>query len=149
MNADLIIHNAGQLVTCASEGGPKRGGEMLDVGIVEDGAVAIVEDKFAAVGTTREILREYQSDEMIDAEGRDALTEDTAKPRKARRSGIGDSCNRFIPSRRSGRTGCTSICLRRRFISFRGAACFAPATSMRRRYISFRGAASSTCYQRR
>ncbi len=70
MNADLIIHNAGQLVTCASNGRPKRGAEMLDVGIIEDGAVAVVNGKFAAVGTTREILRKYQSDEMVDAEGR-------------------------------------------------------------------------------
>jgi imidazolonepropionase len=70
MNADLIIHNAGQLVTCSSDGGPKRGTAMLDVGIIADGAVAIVGGKFAAIGITSEILREYQSDEMIDAEGR-------------------------------------------------------------------------------
>jgi imidazolonepropionase len=68
--ADLIIHNAGQLVTCASGGKPKRGSRMLDLGIVEDGAVAVAGGKFAAVGTSADILREFQGDDHIDAEGR-------------------------------------------------------------------------------
>ena len=68
-DADLIIHNAGQLVTCASGGKPKRGEAMLDVGILENGAVAVADGKFAAVGTTNDILREFQSDEHIDAGG--------------------------------------------------------------------------------
>jgi imidazolonepropionase len=68
--ADLIIHNAGQLVTCASNGKPKRGVEMLDVGIIPDGAVAIADGKFIAVGTHDEIMRKYSADETVDAEGR-------------------------------------------------------------------------------
>ncbi len=67
--ADLIIHNAGQLVTCASGGKPKRGGEMLDVGIIADGAVAIADGKFVGVGTKKEILDRFSADETIDAEG--------------------------------------------------------------------------------
>ena len=67
--ADLIIHNAGQLVTCASGGRPKRGAEMLDVGVVENGAVAVASGKIVAVGVSTEILRDYSSDEMIDADG--------------------------------------------------------------------------------
>ena len=70
MEADLIIHNAAQLVTCASGGKPKRGAEMLDVGLIENGAVAITNGKFVAVGTSNEIFREFQSDNMTDAEGR-------------------------------------------------------------------------------
>jgi imidazolonepropionase len=70
MQVDLIIHNAGQLVTCASAGKPKRGAEMLDVGIIEDGAVAIAEGKFAGVGTSIDILQQFVADEMIDAAGR-------------------------------------------------------------------------------
>ena len=69
MKCDLIIHNAGQLVTCAPGGKPKRGAAMLDVGIIQGGAVAISDGKFAAVGTTDEILREYQSENVIDADG--------------------------------------------------------------------------------
>lgn len=69
-HADLIIHNASQLVTCASGGKPKRGGEMLSVGVIENGAVAIAGGKFVGVGTSAEILREFDSAEVIDAEGR-------------------------------------------------------------------------------
>lgn len=68
--ADLIIHNAGQLVTCASGGKPKRGDEMLDVGIIGDGAVAVTEGNFVGVGTSIDILHEFQSDELVDAAGR-------------------------------------------------------------------------------
>ncbi|HRI03032.1 MAG TPA: imidazolonepropionase [Pyrinomonadaceae bacterium] len=69
-HADSIIHNAGQLVTCAPGGKPKRGTEMLDVGIIADGAVAINDGNFVGVGTSADILLEFQSDEIIDVEGR-------------------------------------------------------------------------------
>jgi imidazolonepropionase len=66
---DLIIHNAGQLVTCASGAKPKRGAAMQDVGIIADGAVAIAGAKFVGVGTSGEILAAFKADETIDAEG--------------------------------------------------------------------------------
>ncbi|MEO6656192.1 MAG: imidazolonepropionase [Pyrinomonadaceae bacterium] len=69
-HADLIVHNAGQLVTCASVGKPKRGGAMLDVGIIENGAVAVADGKFIAVGKLAEILGSFSSDNLIDADGR-------------------------------------------------------------------------------
>lgn len=68
--ADLIIHNIGQLLTCASDGGPKRGAEMLDVGIVPNGAAAIADGRFIAVGKSDEILKGFSAIETIDAEGR-------------------------------------------------------------------------------
>ena len=67
---DLIIHNAGQLATCASPGGPKRGAAMQDVGIIADGAVAIKDGVFTAVGTSAEVLKQHKAAELIDAEGR-------------------------------------------------------------------------------
>jgi imidazolonepropionase len=70
MKVDLIIHNAGQLVTCASGGKPKRGAEMLQAGIIEDGAVAIAGRKFIGVGRSLDILRAFESDELIDAQSR-------------------------------------------------------------------------------
>ncbi|MGE3466973.1 MAG: imidazolonepropionase [Pyrinomonadaceae bacterium] len=70
MNADLIIYNAGQLVTCASVGKPKRGAAMQEVGIIEGGAVAIADGRFVGVGPSAEILTEFESDELLDAEGR-------------------------------------------------------------------------------
>ncbi len=68
--ADLIVYNVGQLVTCASPKGPKRGDAMRDVGIIGNGAVAINDGKFAAVGTSDEILAAHSTDNMIDAGGR-------------------------------------------------------------------------------
>src|SRR5438874_1863657 len=70
MNADLIISNIGQLVTCTSGGRPKRGHEMLDVGIVEKGAVAIAGGKIVGVGLSADVLRDFDSDNTIDAGGR-------------------------------------------------------------------------------
>jgi len=68
--ADLIIHNAGQLVTCASGGKPKRGAEMLDAGIIENGAIAIAGGKFIGVGTSTEIFAAFSSENTVDARGR-------------------------------------------------------------------------------
>lgn len=70
MQADLIVFNTGQLVTCASGGRPKRGAEMLDVGIIDHGAVAIADGKFVAIGSSDEILKNFQSFAAIDAHGR-------------------------------------------------------------------------------
>lgn len=70
MQADLVIRNIGQLVTCASPGGPKRGGAMRDVGLIENGAVTIADGKIMAVGMSDVIVREYDSDTVIDAGGR-------------------------------------------------------------------------------
>ena len=69
MKADLIIHNS-QLVTCASNGKPKRAQEMQDVGLIEDGAVAVKDGKIVAVGKSDEILRECSSENTIDANGK-------------------------------------------------------------------------------
>lgn len=70
MNADLLITNIGQLVTCASGGKPKRGAAMQDVGIVEDGAVAVTDGVISAVAKSSDILRKFSSENVIDAAGR-------------------------------------------------------------------------------
>lgn len=70
MKVDLIIFNAGQLITCASGGKPKRGREMREIGIIRDGAVAVHDGIIAAVGKTDDILGKFKADEMIEAEGR-------------------------------------------------------------------------------
>jgi len=70
MTADLIVSNIGQLVTCAAGKGPKRGAQMLDVGMINGGAVAVNGGKITAVGTSDEVIREYQSQDIIDAGGR-------------------------------------------------------------------------------
>ncbi len=70
MKVDLIIHNAGQLVTCASNGKPKRGAEMQNVGIIKNGAIAVADGKIIAVGKSNEILREFDAENTFDAEGK-------------------------------------------------------------------------------
>lgn len=70
MKVDLILHNASQLVTCAWPGGPKRGDAMRDIGIIENGAVAVTDGKITDVGASGEIAREYDSGTVIDAGGR-------------------------------------------------------------------------------
>ena len=72
MKADLLVTHIGQLVTCASGGKPKRGGEMLECGIVNDGAVAISKGKFIGIGRTAEIVSKFKAKEVIDATGRAA-----------------------------------------------------------------------------
>ncbi|MEP6924730.1 MAG: imidazolonepropionase, partial [Pyrinomonadaceae bacterium] len=70
MKVDLIIRNAAQLITCASAGKPKRGAEMSDIGLIENGAVAIDQGKIRAVGTSREIGQNFQTETIIDASGK-------------------------------------------------------------------------------
>ncbi len=69
-NADLVILNIGQLVTCASDGGPKRGLAMLDCGILEDAGVAIAEGKIAAFGRAGDVAAAFSGTRTIDAEGK-------------------------------------------------------------------------------
>lgn len=69
MKADLIIHNA-QLLTCASNGKAKKGAEISDLGIIENGAVAVSDGKIASVGKSEDVLREFESENKIDANGK-------------------------------------------------------------------------------
>ncbi len=66
MKADLIIHNS-QVLTCASNGKPKRRAEMQDVGLIENGAVAVSGGKIISVGKSEEVLREFESENTLDA----------------------------------------------------------------------------------
>jgi len=68
MKVDLVIGNIGELVTCAAGSKPKRGAAMWDVGIVEKGGIAVSDGRIAAVGKSEDILRDFQSDNVIDAE---------------------------------------------------------------------------------
>ncbi len=66
-NVGLIVKNAAQLVTCQSNGMPKKGRAMMDPGIIEDGAVAVSNGKIAGVGKTAEIVGEFRSETVINA----------------------------------------------------------------------------------
>jgi imidazolonepropionase len=69
MKVDLIIYNA-RLVTCAAGGNPLKGAAMADAGVITGGAVAVESGLIRAVGKSDEILRDFMSDETIDAGGK-------------------------------------------------------------------------------
>lgn len=70
----LIIKNASELVTCSGIS-PKKGNDMADIGIINDGAVVIENDIIADVGTTDEILKKYagRNYDVIDAKNKAVL----------------------------------------------------------------------------
>jgi imidazolonepropionase len=57
----LFIANVGQLVTLrpsSEKSGPRRGADLRDLGIIEDGAVLCVAGKLVSVGRTKDALRD-------------------------------------------------------------------------------------------
>ena len=63
MTLDLVLTNIKELATLeGASKKPKTGEDMKDLAIIEDGAVAIRDGIIAAVGTTREVLNEIESD---------------------------------------------------------------------------------------
>lgn len=67
---DLLVLHAGQLLTCASPHGPKRKAEMLDTGLVQDGAVAIRDGKIVEAGPSSQLLSKYSPAASLDAAGK-------------------------------------------------------------------------------
>ena len=70
MKVDSIVFNSKQLVTCASDGKPKKGAAMQDLSIIEHGAVAINEGVIVAVGNSDAIMNDYEAGDYTDALGR-------------------------------------------------------------------------------
>lgn len=69
MKADLLIHSAGQLLTLVSKG-PKVGPAMGDLGLIEDGALAIRDGRIVLVGKSSQVRAEVGAQEEFDASGR-------------------------------------------------------------------------------
>lgn len=67
----MLIHSASQLLTLA--GGPRRGPDPVDPGLIPDGAVLIHEGFIAAVGTTTDLLARFPNEETLDASGKALL----------------------------------------------------------------------------
>jgi imidazolonepropionase len=68
MNTDLLIHNASQILTMA--GGPQAGQELGNLNIIENGALAVNDDKIIAVGPSPELRKKYKTMQEIDAASR-------------------------------------------------------------------------------
>jgi len=69
IQADLLLLNAAQVVTCASPDGPKRGAGLQDVGLIEEGAVAVRDELIVAVGKTAELTSTVNARQSLDLSG--------------------------------------------------------------------------------
>jgi imidazolonepropionase len=63
----MLIHSATQLLTLKD--GPQRGGSLGTLGIIENGAVLVRDEKVVAVGTTGELRDTYSNEPALDASG--------------------------------------------------------------------------------
>lgn len=63
----MLIHSSSQLLTLA--GGPQRGKSLGTLGIIDNGAVVIRDEKIIAVGTTGELRAAYPGEPRLDANG--------------------------------------------------------------------------------
>jgi imidazolonepropionase len=63
----MLIHSASQLLTLA--GGPQRGLDLGQLGIIEDGAVTIEGETIAAVGSSADLRAAYPHETEVDAAG--------------------------------------------------------------------------------
>jgi imidazolonepropionase len=63
----MLIHSATQLLTIA--GGPQRGRDLGELGIIENGAVLVREEKIVDLGSTPEMREKYPDEPTLDASG--------------------------------------------------------------------------------
>jgi imidazolonepropionase len=61
----MLIHSASQLLTLA--GGPQRGKALGTLGVIEDGAVVVRDERIVAVGKTDELRNAYPDEPSFDA----------------------------------------------------------------------------------
>lgn len=74
MNVDLIIKNASELLTMSiGKNIPISGKNLNSLPIIEKGAIAVKDGKILAVNTTENILKDFESDNIIDAKGKTVI----------------------------------------------------------------------------
>jgi imidazolonepropionase len=64
-NSPMLIHSASQLLTLA--GGPQRGRSLGNLGIIEDGALVVRDERIVAVGSTPELRASFPDEPTLDA----------------------------------------------------------------------------------
>jgi len=72
MSGFLLVRGARQLLTLRGPSGPRRGGQLRDLGLIQDGALLIRNGVITSVGPSRRVenLTEARSAREIDASGR-------------------------------------------------------------------------------
>src|SRR3972149_9014640 len=61
----MLIHSSSQLLPLL--GGPQRGKALGTLGVIENGAVVVRDEKIVAVGTTTELKASYPDEPTFDA----------------------------------------------------------------------------------
>ncbi|HUH98360.1 MAG TPA: imidazolonepropionase [Anaerolineales bacterium] len=67
LNYPMLIHSAAQLLTL--KGGPQRGRDLGRLGVIQNGAVLIRDEKIVAAGPTDELRPAYPDEPTLDASG--------------------------------------------------------------------------------
>lgn len=65
--ADLLIHSTSQLLTLASPGGPQRGGAIGNLGLIENGAIAVRDGQVMMTGPRDSVCAQVEATQEIDA----------------------------------------------------------------------------------
>ena len=63
----MLIHSASQLLTLTEQ--PQRGGKLGQLGMIEDGAVLIRDEKIVKTGSSQDLRQAYPDETTLDAEG--------------------------------------------------------------------------------
>ncbi len=70
-HVDLIVDHINQLcVIPAHDGGPQRGHDLGDLGIIDNAAIAIQSGRIVAMGLRASVLDRYSAADTLDAQGR-------------------------------------------------------------------------------
>ena len=73
-SADILIVNAEEMLTLSGNGQkPRIGKQMNDLGIINDGAIAIREGKIIAVGKTQDVTKAFRGEYVFSAKGKTVL----------------------------------------------------------------------------
>lgn len=67
---DLLFHSASQVCVILGPDGPQRGSQLGELGIIEDGAVAVQNGRILAVGPSSDVKNRFTAKKSIDANGR-------------------------------------------------------------------------------
>ncbi|MBW6514564.1 MAG: imidazolonepropionase [Candidatus Syntrophosphaera sp.] len=73
MRVDTILRDCRQLLTLRGKSTPRTGSELNDLGMIENGALAVKDGRIVAVGTTQDICFQHEADETVSASGKVVL----------------------------------------------------------------------------
>ena len=70
-HAEMLVRNAGELLTARSnDGAPVRGAAVDEIEVIRDGAFVVSAGRILDIGRSDELAERYRADREIDAEGR-------------------------------------------------------------------------------